>query len=550
MEHQKGRRARALVPLTLALAATGCVGAWEDHGGPARSERTGEVCRPGEARPDAAPLRRLHADEYDNTLRDLFPGVDLPDYPFPQPAVVEGYTTSAYSQPSVDLLVENEINAASSISDAAVQNLAAWAPCTDESAACLQSITDVFLARAYRRPPSAEERDRARAMASAQMTEHGFAPGLSALLQGVLLSPQFLFRIETGTGARDGDLVPLTGYERASRLSYFLWRTMPDDELLRAAGDGRLDDAAGIDEQARRMLDDERARETLVDFFSQWLRLDTIEALDLQPARFPEYNGEVRRSLRVSVERFVEWALFDQRSLDALLTSDVIFVDRVLGELFGLARPSGVADGEFVPVSAPHRRGLLTQPGILASTSHGRSHSPVLRGVRIMDRFLCQTPPPPPPEVNVALEEPDGITVITTRQQFEEKTRPQACASCHAAINGIGFAFEHYDALGRYVTEDSGEPVDSSGRLTVGGGEQPVADAIELATILESHPQVHQCITEHMHRYVFGRTVEGRGDECEVARLADSWASSGGDPSELIVAIVTSQSFLMRPIGE
>lgn len=494
-------------------------------------------CAPEEIVPEALPLRRLTTAQFRNSLSVFFPGVDMPALSLPSPVSADGFDNQASSQPNNSLLIDSEYAATAQVASRAVQQLSSWAPCEEESESCLGEIAELLATRAFRRAPSAEELTRLNEFALAELAASSFDAAAHDLIQAILLSPQTLYRVEFGSPA---DPAALTGEEIATRLSLLLWRQAPDDPLLDAARAGELDDSEGVSEHARRMLEDERGRATLEDFVGQWLRLDAVSQLQLNDAVYPELTEELRQSLRASIERFVKWALWEENSLDALLRSDIVFVDQRLAALLEIEG----AGEEMTAMNVEHRHGILTQPGLLASTSHGSVHSPILRGLKVLRSFLCVTIAAPPPEVNAAVEpKPEG-QALTTRQHVEEThSGAAACAGCHVLIDGAGFAFENYDALGRYVTEEGGLAVDPTGRVPVAGELLEVANAVELAQALETSREVRQCVSEHLYRYAQGTAPRGRGAACLIEELANTWQDYSGAPSSIIDRLVRSDAF-------
>jgi hypothetical protein len=483
-----------------------------------------------------------------NTVRDLFPGVTIADQPFPPPEAVGGFENNALSLPPTSLLTESEYKAADAIAAQVVEQRQRWLPCSTTDVACARQTAERLIHRAYRRPPTASERDRTLAFVEQSVTLSDFVTGLHDLVHAVLLSPQFLYRAELGRAAASGSgLVDLDDYEVASRLSYFLWQTMPDDSLFEAAGAGRLVDPATLQAHAERLLADARAHTVIRDFHRQWLELDRLERLTLDPTSFPELDDALRASYRQSLEAFVDWAFWDQRSTSALFASDQVFADETLGPILGVT----VTQSGLAKISAPNRNGLLTQPGLLASTSHGTLHSPVFRGILLLRKFLCFTIPPPPVDVRTTLDPiPEG-TARTTREHFELTHRKADCSSCHDRIDPAGYTLENYDALGRFVTEENGVPVDASGALPLGSsGTLPINGGIELGNALSSAERVRKCLADHWFRFAFGRLPAAESDRSEVLTLAESIKTGAGDPQALLLALIQSTSFRKRPAAE
>ena len=532
------------------LGVTACVG--DVDPGPARGGST--ACSAG---PTEAPVRRLTTREYMNTVRDLFGGLAVPTQSFPPPQPVGFFENNAVSLPSTAILVEREVDAADAIATLAVAERSRWLSCASSDAACAETAVRELLPRAYRRPLTADEEARALTFLRASLAEVNFELTLHDLVQAALLSPQFLYHAELATADElspppsdepRSSLVALDDYELASRLSYLIWQSMPDETLFEAARAGLLSAEGGeLSAQAERLLADPRARETVADFHRQWLNLDALGRVALDPTAFPELDADLRDSYRQSLEAYLSWAFWEEQSIDRMLDADRVFVDHRLASLLDLpATGSG-----FTPVSLPDRRGLLTQPGLLASTSHGSGHSPILRGVTVLRRVLCYDIPPPPPSIP-GLENVPAGAARTTREHIENThSGNPACASCHTRIDGAGFSFEHYDALGRYRTTENGLPVDATGNVPVGDVEgTDVANALELADVVAGSSELRWCYANQWYRFAFGRVPERSADTCEVSELANALDDAGSDPRALVLAIVESATFRSRPVIE
>lgn len=491
----------------------------------------------------ASPIRRLTPAEYQNTISALFPGVAMPsEAPLPD-SRIDGFVGHADGQSVSALGVQRYQSLAESIAAAAAANPASWAPCGDESEGCVVDIALELGFRAYRRPLEAAEESSLTAFASNAYAEHGATEALELVVRGLLESPSFLFRPELAPAGSSG-VVALDDYEMASRLSYFFLDTMPDDALFDAASRGELATDAGLEAQARRLLADPRARPILTGFFAEWLRLYEIEALALDAAVFPELDEALRADLEASARLFLDKALWDDDSWQSLMTGSYGFVNDRLAPIFGVDAP-GSSELVLVELDPSERRGVLTQPALLASTSHGISHSPIYRGVTMLDSVLCQRMPAPPPGILDDFEPLDvpPEEICTVRDRVSKTHTVGSCQSCHASIDGAGFSFEAYDALGRYRTEENGCAIDSSGHFPDTIGE--VSGPIDMVEKLVESDVVAACTTTHLVRYALGRS-ERDTDRCEIEALAVSMRE-GDSLQEMIVAMVMSPSFRSRP---
>lgn len=505
----------------------------------------------------ANPLSRLTNTEYRNTLRTLLPQLSLPELALPTDLTVEGFDNNAKAQTPSPALVEQYKASAEAVADAVAAEIDAVLPCASRSAAdpagCAAQLIDDFVTRAYRRPLQAEERARYLALFERANAAYGFAPAIGMVVQATLQSPGFLYRVELGTEPREG-VRPLSGHELASRLSYFFWDDMPDAELLDAAASGALDDATGLENQARRLLADPRARPAIASLFHQWLRFEKMERMPKSSERFPQWNDQVADALRRGTERFVEHVFWDMNgSLSALLTDTQSFVDEQTAPLYGLsddvtANLVGQAGLTAVQTNGDQRSGILTQAGLLAAFAHETTDSPVLRGVFVMDRLLCSAPPPPPPGVTGSILETDQTAgqVLTTRDRIALTHENGECASCHHTIDGIGFGFSHYDASGRWRDTDNGLDVDATGWIEyTQDADGPFDGAVELGQRLAQSAQVSECASAQWYRYALGLGAADV-DSCALAPIAQRFADTDGSLQELMIAIATSDAFRNR----
>ena len=503
-------------------------------------------CSEADYKPASAPLRRLTPVEYERTLSSLFPGVELPTITLQNDAEVDGFDNNALSQGVSSLSVERFVEVADQVGRAVAAD-DSWWPCdpASDAAGCGRTLALQVGERAYRRPLEAAEEERMATFFDTLRQELGFDEAVAAYVAGVLESPDFLYRPTLGDASlpAPSGLVALTGYEMATRLSYGIWGDMPDEQLLRDADSGALNDPEQLEAAVRRMLADPRAKETVSYFHDQWLGLDRLEELMLDHELYPEIDQALREDLKASTQAFLDDAFWEFGSFREIFEGRTGFVNDNIAELAGVSPPGSQ---ELVPVTLPEmeRAGVLTQPGVLAATSHGAGHSPIFRGILVLSSVLCSPPPPPPENVDIGIDEEsggEGGTPLTTRQRLEETHGTAACATCHDAIDGIGFSFENYDGLGRFRTQENGVNVDPTGALR---GE-PVDNAIELASRLAGDAQARECMATQWYRFAMGRT-EQQADACEIRRLADTLADID-DPQEMLVALVTSNAFRFRP---
>ncbi len=511
-----------------------------------------------EIQPGIAAARLLTRLEYDLAAGDLlFTTTTIGRDTFPPENHALGFENNADAHLPSPALVEAQIEAARVLAeDAVTHRLALVAPCAAEggdAAACRDAVTAELGRRAFRRPLHPEEHALLKQVWDAGAATGGSAGGVALTIRSVLLAPQYLYRVTEVFAGEDTGAVPLTGHELAERLSFFLWSSLPDDELLTAAATKQLDSADGLEAEARRLLGHPRALDTIDSFHRQWLELDKLA--HVEKTLPPELTAmgitieALRESWRDSVMAFVHSAVLSPGDgLSGLLGSSTVYVDDVLAAVHAGA-PSPAED--YLPWSAPEaeRAGLLTQPAILAILANGSQSSPIRRGLFVRDRLLCQTIPPPPADVIITPPDPDPNA--TTRERFAEHTANEECAGCHKLIDPIGFGFEHYDHLGRWRDTENALPVIATGALTWVPGdpaaEGPFDGAIELSDRLAASPRVASCVAEHWYRFVMGRGTSAPADGCNLAQISESFVQSGGDVTELLVAIVRSDAFRYRP---
>ncbi len=401
------------------------------------------------------------------------------------------------------------------------------------------AIVSRFASRAFRRPVKPDELERLlKLYDQAEKEGDRFENCVRVALGGVLVWPHFLFRVELDPpGVAPGTTYPIDEYELASRLSYFLWSSMPDDELFALAAHGRL--RQNLEAQVKRMLGDAKSAALVENFAGQWLTLRKLDYVVPDPETFPGFDKELRSAMARETELFFEAILREDRSILDLLDADFSFVNERLAKHYGIA---GVKGPEFrrVPLP-PNRGGILTQASILTLTSNPTRTSPVKRGKWVLEQILNSPPPPPPPDVP-ELPATKRLTG-SLRKVMEEHRENVLCASCHRRMDPIGFAFENYDAIGAWRDKDGGFPIDPSGALPDGQSFQGPG---ELKRILKGKKDVfRRCLTEKMLTYAMGRGLEYY-DRCAVDAMLEALDSGGDRLSRLVLAVVQSEPFQMR----
>ncbi len=414
------------------------------------------------------------------------------------------------------------------------------------SRACLSTALQPLIERAYRRPPTSAELRSMVEYARRRARIHGNRRAFASTLTRLLTSPSFLFRSEIGAAARS-ETFALDAYERASALSYFLLDGPPDEELRAAAAAGQLDDAAGIEVQAQRLLDDPAAALGLLRFFGEYTQTYAVSSLSKDGKLFPMFDAALAADMEKEVTTFVAHVLKEGGGrLETLLSADYSVISPRLAALYEV--PGQFEGWTKVTLPADQRAGLFTQAAFLAAQALSKFGHPVLRGKFIRERFLCGDVPLPKMDVE-PLPEPSPKTATSTmRERLEDHTNDVGCRSCHMFMDPLGLPLERYDAIGRYRTHEGKHIIDPSGALHGDGEPVLFKDAVEMARGLAVLPETRACFVTSLFSYTYGR-APAADDACELARLTRSFEGSGGKISELIVEMVTSPSFLYRRRG-
>lgn len=495
---------------------------------------------------EIVPLRRLSADQYRNTIRDLLgdPALEfvLDD--------VEG--------PITELAVRQIRDAA----EIAVSRRDAWGvdvfPCDvagPADDACVDTFIDTFAARAFRRPLTDDERAWLRGIYDEVSLDATFEESMQTVLQVILAAPSTLYLYEAGAGDEVAGMRRLDGFELASRLSYFLWGTMPDEALLTAAAEGRLDTAEGIAAEAKRMLEDPRSEAQVVAFFSRWLQLDggtlhhALEDAEKDPSLFPDYDAALQAAMRTEIEAFVKRTFFEEDArFDQLFTGTYAYVNGPLADLYGVSGVSG-DDFEWVDLDESERAGLFTRAGFLTVYASSDVTAPIRRGAWVLKDALCVDLGEPPANVDdTPIEGGDNGNgdILTVREDVAARTAGSDCMACHQLINPLGFTFESYDAIGRFQTEEvtSGEPIVANTVIAGTDFDGPVAGAVELSQEMSESEKVRACFARKWTDAAFG--VEGHDhvqlDSCSKQTIEDRFAETG-DMKELLIGILQSNAF-------
>jgi len=409
--------------------------------------------------------------------------------------------------------------------------------------ACARRILTTLSRRAYRGQVSDSDLRTLLAFYDQGKRDGGFEGGIELALERILASPKFLFRTERDPlDARAGQTYRLDDYELASRLSFFLWSSIPDDELLRLASQGKLKNPAVFDQQVRRMLVDPKAQALVANFAGQWLQLRNLRNVQPNTDLFPNFDDNLRESFRRETELLFESIVREDRSVLDLMTADYTFVNERLARHYGIPNIYG-SRFRRVAIADDARRGLLGQGSILALTSHAERTSPVVRGKWILENILGQPVPPPPPGVPPLKGNQEGQKPQTMREQMAEHRADPVCASCHKTMDSIGFAMENFDAVGAWRSTDAGNPIDASGVLADG---TKIDGVVSLRNALISHPELFAgTVTKKLLIYALGRGLDYRDMPTVRAILRDA-SRDNYRFSALIFGVVHSTPFQMR----
>lgn len=501
--------------------------------------------------PGRTPLRRLTATEYNNTVKDLIGDTTQPANSFPPPEESSGFLNNADAYTTSELHVESWFKAAEKMASdyRAAGKLAL--PCMADAQGCATQFVKDFGKRAFRRPLSEAEVASYLARFTAGMTGGTFEEGLEWVVGRMLQSPHFLYRVETETeGTAAGTVVPLSDHSVATRLSYFLWSSMPDADLFAAADAKQLSTPEGVKAQAQRMMASPAFASTLSSFHSQLTGWEHVYGAPKIATTTPAWDQNLQADMIHESELFVK-SIFDAKgTFKDLLTATHTFVNPTLAQLYGITYPG--TGSEFVRVdNVPHRHGLLTQPSILAGHSHPNQSAPVKRGELVRKHFLCTEPPPPPPGLMITI--PEVTPGSTTRERFEAHRTEASCNGCHVLLDPLGIPFENYDELGRWRDLDGGKPVDANGGLTaiasLGGVSDPAAAPVngpaEMGEKLAAVAEAQDCMVYSWFRYAMGHQEE-KADTCTIEKLRSGFTSSQQNLDGLLLDIVTSDGFRYR----
>jgi uncharacterized protein DUF1592/uncharacterized protein DUF1588/uncharacterized protein DUF1587/uncharacterized protein DUF1595/uncharacterized protein DUF1585 len=507
-------------------------------------------------------LRRLTHSQYNNTVRDLLGDFSRPADRFPPEDFVNGFKNQLATQSVPPLLAESYSAAAETLALNAfragdVNHLVPCSPASARDTKCRNEFVRSFGLRAFRRPLTDAEVRRYADLFDAQAAPHDrsrrrgqFLEGARAVVEAMLQSPKFLFHIPA-TGAQ-GD------YAVASRLSYYLWNTMPDRRLLDTAAKGELRTAAAIERMARSMLDDPRAHEAIDEFFAEWLRFDRVLTSVKDRRRFPEFTPELAAMMVQETRMLLGHLVWDAGNFMDAFTADYSFLNADLATVYRIPPPAGEFELVKFPAAA-HRAGLLGHASFLAANAGPAETSPTARGIFVREQLLCQHVPNPPPGVNTQVPEPSADHPLPRRQRMMAHVESPTCASCHRLMDPIGFGLENYDALGRWRDAEAIEfegsggrnrtaskkielPIDNTGEIA-GLTNSAFSNPTDIGRLLAASRACQECVVKQVFRYVFGRP-ETPADRETIRTAFNAFRDSRFQFKELLIALVRAPQFV------
>jgi hypothetical protein len=500
--------------------------------------------------PGRVTMRRLNRAEYRNTIRDLLDVEFAHTNEFPADDSHKGFDTNGDSLSLSTMLLEKYVDAAEEIgaqvfaTPSARAHLMAYASSAGTNQQRVRGILENVARRAFRRPVTAVEVDRLVKFVSTELADEspGALENAARLgLQAILVSPHFLYRIEFDPEPGNPKAIhPVSEFELASRLSYFLWSSMPDDKLFNEAREGTL--RQNLNAQVRRMLLERKSRALAEDFGGQWLQIRRLQVVSPDSELFPDFDEELREAMAFETTLFFETIVREDRSLLDFIDAPFTFVNQRLARHYGIPNVSGPIF-QRVELAGGQRGGVVTQASVLTVTSHPDRTSAVKRGKWVLENLLGTPPPPPPPDIPSLDQKKDAAGELSLRKQLELHRADVSCASCHERMDPIGFGLENYNAIGAWRERDGASAIDATGVLPDGRSFQGPA---ELKSVLKGQAdQFTRSLTEFMLTYALGRGLESY-DQPVIDRISRSLAKNNHRFSALVQGIVTSQPFQNR----
>jgi hypothetical protein len=571
MGHAPGLLSQVCATVLSMASLVGCSGAIGDapdyskNGGPGPTGAVGNPnimvdpteipaqCMDGALHSGRAPLRRITRFEYSNTVRDLLGDTTSPGNGLPPEDIGTGFGNSADAQSVSSLLAKSyrDVGEAVAIRATDPAAIGKLLPCATGATAatqdtCARTFIDSFAPKAYRRQLAAGESDELLALEKGVTAKTDFPTGVAAVIATVLQSSDFLYRIEFG-GDAVGNIKKLSGDEMATRLSYFLWGTMPDDTLRTAAKNGELTTANGVLSNATRMLDDQKSRPVVRFFFDNLFPLSILTGLDRSATLFPAFNAMIAGYMREETQTYLEYMIFQNPGSswkDAFL-ADYTFVNGPMAQFYGI---SGVTGNTFVktPIDTTKRIGFLTQAGMMTGTITTNKSNPVLRGSFIINKLLCRhISLPTDPAILAQVKVPEDTAGPTARDRFSKHSSQPVCASCHKNIDPFGFTLENFDPIGQWRDNEGTTPIDT--KVTLPAGGPMVNGPVEMIKSIAGTDEAQTCFASHWLDFAYGRSVSEDADACTVAIVNSAFKQANYNVKQLLLNLTQTDAFLYYP---
>ncbi|HET6280119.1 MAG TPA: DUF1592 domain-containing protein [Polyangia bacterium] len=502
----------------------------------------GDNGKPIVPEPNRVTMRRLNQNEYDNTVRDLLGTTSTPARVFLNDTQTHGFDNNGDLLGLTPTRLDQYFKAAETLADEALKaplraKILSCDPAMGD--ACIRTFVTSFGERAFRRPVTDEEVTDYLALAAKARTAMAMPEEVvHTVLQALLMSPHFLFRVEIDADPTSLVPHPVGQFELASRLSYLVYGSMPDDVLYAAAKAGQLTDLAQLKTQLGRMLTDSKARFSQ-SFSEQWLDFRDIDNSQPDVKLFPTFNPALAASMKAEVTAFFDDFIKNNRSAEELLTARFSYLDDKLAKHYGLT--GGTATLARTDLTTDQRGGILGMGALMTATSRGNRTSPVDRGRWVLASLLCSEPPPPPPDLVVPTE--DKILAAATARDFlAEHRKNPSCAACHSLLDPIGLSLENYDAVGAWRTLDRGTPIQAAGILQDG---TPISGPRDLAQVVSKDARFRACLVDYLLTYATGRTTV-MTDKPYIEFITKGTAGGTAGLKDLLTSVVTSDPFRLR----
>ncbi len=537
--------------------STGTVGTGMTAGGTATGSGTGSTTSTGTGPavpgtdPGRVTLHRLNRTEYNNTVRDLFGTALTPADDFPVDDSGAGFDNMADVLSISPVLLSLYQNVSVTLVNEALANATQRAKIVTcdlagaQGATCARTVITNFAPLAWRRPITDAEVNKLNGLVAVATSKgDNVEQGLKLAMQAMVMSPNFIFRVELDPAPTATAPHPLGGYELASRLSYFLWSSMPDDQLFASAKDGSINQPAKLASEVTRMLQSPKAQALIDNFAGQWLYFRKMDEVTPDPGVYAQFDDKLRAAMKQESQLLFKDLVSGAVSADKLITADYTYANDRLAMHYGLPAPGSATPVKVNLAGNTQRGGFLSQGTFLTATSHTTRTSPVVRGKWILGQMLCTDIAPPPKGVDVTfIDKATG----TQRERLEAHRTNPTCAACHGLMDSIGLGLENYDGIGAYRTMDSGSPIDSTGNLPNG---KTFTGALELERLVASDSQYAECLVKNLYTYALGRTPDtttpNHMDPFTIQSLADTFRQGGYNLRDLVGRVTTSATFTSR----